>query len=292
MKALLIKIHYYLFGIQCRVLKLFFKDYAFFSLTAKTFIISPTIRQLRAADRDLTKRSIKRYGEIFLKLGVDNGLILDIGGNLGYTAIGFRLAIENPNIDIYSFEPYQPNFKFLKKNTLKHNIMFFPFGLGSGSKIMDIGLPDYTYGLKSRDDRSNTGRVSLIGIDNSISEQSSLKAHIVHGDKLLKTMLMSDKVVFIKIDVEGFELDVLNGLSDSIKESMPIIQMEANPITMEMSNTDISSFRAFAISHDYSIYLLSKKGELCYFDIDDILPERVCELFFCHKELNILEMNR
>ena len=45
------------------------------------------------------------------------------------------------------------------------------------------------------------------------------------------------------IDVEGFELDVLDGLSDSIKASRPFIYMEANPTTMQMSNIGISRFR-------------------------------------------------
>jgi len=287
MKGIIIKIYYFLFDIQCKILKLFFKDYAFFSLTAKKFIISPTIRQLRAADRDLMGRNIRKYENVFSKLGisnVNNGLILDIGGNLGYTAIAFRLAMRNPNIDIYSFEPYPPNHAFFKKNTHKHNIMLFPFGLGSENKIMDIGLPDYTYDIADEDDRSNTGRISLIGIDNSISEQVSLKAHVVHGDKLFKTMFMSDKVTFIKIDVEGFELEVLNGLSNTIKESMPIIQMEANPITMDMCNIGISSFREFAKSHHYFLYILNK-GELTYLNVNDKLPDAVCELFFCPEKI-------
>jgi hypothetical protein len=65
MKDILIKIYYFLFDIQCRVLKLLFKNYAFFSLSAKKFIISPTIRQLRAANRDLMRRNIKKYENIF-----------------------------------------------------------------------------------------------------------------------------------------------------------------------------------------------------------------------------------
>ena len=213
-------------------------------------------------------------------------MILDIGGNLGYTAIGFSLALQNANIDIYSFEPYPPNHRFFKKNTLKHNVTLMPFGLGDESKVMDIGLPDYTYDILGRDDRANTGRVSLVGIEKSLSDNSSHKAYIVHGDQLLKTMYMDDKVLFIKIDVEGFEIDVLKGLSETIKTSMPFIQMEANPVTMEMSNEGLSSFRDFAIAHGYCIYLFNK-GELMYLDANDFLPEGVCEILFCPAEFRV-----
>lgn len=287
MKSTLIKIYYFLFDIQCKILKLIFKDYAFFSLTARKFIISPTIRQLRAADRDLMRRNIRKYENLFLKLGVSNGLILDIGGNLGYTAIAFRLAIRNSNTEIYSFEPYPPNHTFFKKNTLKHNIVLFPIGLGDKKKIMDIGLPDYTYSFKSKDNRSNTGRVSLIGIKNAISEKVSLKANIAHGDTLLKTMFMSSKVVFIKIDVEGFELEVLRGLSNTIKESMPIIQVEANPITMEMSNNSILNFRHFAKSHNYLIYKFYNNNFILLNSYDTLPKNNVSELFLCHKSMDI-----
>jgi len=287
MKSILIKIYYFVFDIQCIFFKFFFKEYAFFSFTAKNFIFSPTIKQLRAADRDLMRKNIRRYTKVFKKLGIsnnnDNGLVLDIGGNLGYTSIAFRLALKDSNMDIYSFEPYTPNHTFFKKNTLKHNIFLFPFGLGNVNKVMDIGLPDYTFEIKNKDDRSNTGRVSLIGINNTISNQTALKANIVHGDKFLKIMFMSNKVKFIKIDVEGFELEVLSGLYNTINESMPFIQIEANPTTMEICNTNISSFREFAKVHNYSIYLLNK-GVLNFFHDDDQLPNSVCELFFCPKK--------
>ena len=284
MKSVLIRIYYFVFDIQCIFFKLFFKEYAFFSFTAKNFIFSPTIRQLRAADRDLMRKNIRRYKKVFKELGISNhnGLVLDIGGNLGYTSIAFRLALKNSNMDIYSFEPYTPNHTFFKKNTIKHNISLFPFGLGNENKVMDIGLPDYTSSIKDKDDRSNTGRVSLIGINNTISNQTSLKANIVHGDKLLKTMFMSNKVKFIKIDVEGFELEVLSGLYNTINESMPFIQLEANPTTMETSNTNISNFREFSKLHNYSIYILNK-GVLNLIQDVDQLPNSVCELFFCPK---------
>lgn len=45
MKCSQIKIFNFLFDIRCKILKLFFKDYAFFSLTPRKFIISQFSRR-------------------------------------------------------------------------------------------------------------------------------------------------------------------------------------------------------------------------------------------------------
>ena len=69
---------------------------------------------------------------------------------------------------------------------------------------MVIRLPDYTCDIEDKDDRANNGRVSRVKINKTISEESSHKAHIVHGGHLRNTIHQCDKVMFIKIDVEGF----------------------------------------------------------------------------------------
>ncbi|MDC1470207.1 FkbM family methyltransferase [Gammaproteobacteria bacterium] len=280
------------FDIQYKILKLIYGDYAFYSLTAKQLILSPTLRQTQAAVRDLSKKTINKYKDLFLKLGLSeskNKLILDVGGNLGYTSIAFRLALKEDSIDIYTFEPYPPSHDFIRKNIFRKNIVLFPFGLGDKNKIVDIGLPDYTYSISNQDDRSNTGRVSMVGIDNSINDDLSQKAYVVHADEMLKSIYMNQNVAFIKIDVEGFELDVLKGLSDTIKESRPFIQMEANPVTMKMSNTDMTTFKEFAETHDYSIYIWNiwGDGKLIPYDNNELMPKKVCELMFCPKDFII-----
>ena len=286
MKKIILKIYYFFFSLECKFLKFLLSDYAFFSITAKKFIFSPTISQLKAADRDLLPRNIEKYKLLFKRLGIlkkNNGVILDIGGNIGYTAISFREAIARKDIDIYSFEPYPPNFYFIKKNIKKHDIKLFPFGLGDSNKTMNIGFPIYTQKIKNKDNKNNTGRVGLVGLDSkSKSKESLFKATIRHGDEFIKSMVKSSHISFIKIDVEGYEINVLRGLIETIKLSNPIIQMEANLLTMKITNTSVHDVFHFANEVDYSCYLFNKR-KLELLKINVPLPSKVNEIILCPK---------
>ena len=286
MKKIILKIYYLFFTLQCKFLKFFFSDYAFFSITAKKFIISPTIAQLKAADRDLFPRNIRKYKLLFKRLGVSknkNSIILDIGGNIGYSAIAFRKSIQEKSIDIYSFEPYPPNLFYIKKNITKHNIKLFTFGLGNSNKTMDIGFPFYTEEISNKDNKRNTGRVSFVGLDTDRGDKDScLKAMIRNGDEFIQGMEKLRKISFIKIDVEGFELQVLKGLTNTINISKPIIQMEANPVTMKIANITVFDVISFAKEVDYLCYLF-KKTKLELIDINTSLPSGVNELILCPK---------
>jgi FkbM family methyltransferase len=285
MKKKLISLYYFLFDLQCELLRLFFSHYAFFSYTAKKLIFSPTIRQLRAADRDLMPRNIKKYKAIFGILGVSkkNGVILDVGGNLGYSAIAFRLALQNKDIDIYSFEPYRPNVRFLSRNVRGYDIKVIPFGLGKFNQTLDIGFPDYTKNIINNDDRLNTGRISLIGINSEKQTKKTHKAKIVNGDSYLKSKINLKNILFVKIDVEGYEMEVLRGLKRTLILNRPLIQMEANTKTMSLSGTLLSDIKNFAADYNYKIYILRKKSLVMLSDKSN-LPNGVCELLFIPKE--------
>ena len=145
---------------------------------------------------------------------------------------------------------------------------------------MDIGFPSYTKNIHNKDNRKNTGRVSFVGLEEK--KGNNIKAIIKHGDEYIANMLKYNFIQFIKIDVEGFELQVMNGLVKSIKSSKPIIQMEVNPVTMQISNTNIRDIFDFAKIIKYSCYWL-KKTKLVLVDIKSPMPLGVNEIILCHK---------
>jgi len=270
---------------QCRLLGLFLPYYAFFSYTAKKLIFSPTIRQLRAADRDLMRKNINIYKAIFDIFGISkkNGSILDVGGNLGYTAIAFRLALQDSNIDVYSFEPYPLNINFMRKNVSGFNIKVIPLGLGDLNQTLDIGFPNYTKNYVISDDRLNSGRVGFVGLSSESKTSKMRKAKIVNADLYLKSKKNLKNILFVKIDVEGYEMKVLRGLKKTLMTNRPLVQIEANPITLSLSSTSLSDIKNFAINCNYVIYILRKKSLVILSDKTG-LPSGVCELFFIPKE--------
>lgn len=126
---------------------------------------------------------------------------VDVGANIGLTTLLLDQIISGGKI--FSFEPHPKTFSQLERNTIhnktgRNEIELFQFGLGSSNQE-----------LKFRDiDRYNTGNSILT--EGSLAEQ--VQATItVPVRKLDDFEEIVGDVHLIKIDVEGFELDVLKG---------------------------------------------------------------------------------
>jgi FkbM family methyltransferase len=259
MKKLILFLYYLHFDLICRLWSVFYEKYSYFSFRSMRFITSPTLAQLRAANRDIGYRNINKYKKLFKRFDLftkPNQVLLDIGGNIGYTAIAFNKA-SSQKARIYTFEPSKQNIKYLKKNINGLSIHLCEVGLGLKNQSMYIGYPDYVKKIKNLDNRNNTGRLSLLGLS---KKANNSKVKIVNGDNFLKKNQI-DNIKFIKIDVEGYEFQVMNGLIDTIKRDKPLIQLEYNKVTSKYVDNSYMNYIDFCLKHNYKVYLF-KQGNL------------------------------
>lgn len=148
--------------------------------------------------------------DIVMKLGEGAESMWDIGAFMGLDSL---LASEvNPDLEIAAFEPDPGNFMLMKKNlalngTLSANIKAFPYGLGPCS-----GHFDFYFDEK----RPMSG--SLKPVDGFRKQTVDVFA----GDLLIVDKGMN-KPDLIKIDVEGYEGEVLSGFTELLKESPTLI---------------------------------------------------------------------
>jgi FkbM family methyltransferase len=156
-----------------------------------------------------------------------NSVFWDVGANVGLYSVIFSKL--NPNWKIYSFEPnYKVHDKFFKNvhfNSCR-NINLEPFALGSskGSSTLVV----------------NSIRPGTSKIDFNPKPFASYETiATITGDELFLTGKIQAPD-FIKIDVEGYELDVLNGLNLTISSFKPVLSIEVasivwkNRITFEL----------------------------------------------------------
>ena len=141
--------------------------------------------------------------------------ILDIGSNKGQ----FILLVENlfKNKIIFSFEPIK---EILEKQKeffkYKNNIFFFNIALGEKSKKK-------IFYITNRKDSSSFLKFNKNNIKNSnynINEERAVEI------KALDEVIQFDKLVtpiLLKIDVQGYELNVLKGCSNLLKKTTYII---------------------------------------------------------------------
>lgn len=149
----------------------------------------------------------KKRRDFYLQFLNSGDIYYDVGANYGN-----RIEpIINDNIKIVAFEP-QP--KCIKRLTKKFgdNITLIPKGLGPKKDVMTMFLARaHTISTFSKDfikATQESGRFSKYKWDKEIE---------VEIDTLDSIILEHGKPSFIKIDVEGFEYDVLKGLSSPIK---------------------------------------------------------------------------
>ena len=168
------------------------------------------------------------YGIKLLINNKKNDSIVDVGGNLGISAMGFRkLGFINK---IYLFEPNKYLFKnFIKKKLVKNykNIHAFNFALGEKNEIKNFYYPYYKNSCLhyfcsfNKNYIKNSLRITFKKKKFKIINKP---ISIVKFDE----MNINYKIKLIKIDVEGYDFEVLKGMKKNIKKNKPIILVEFN----------------------------------------------------------------
>jgi FkbM family methyltransferase len=160
---------------------------------------------------------IKEYYERAILSDNPPKSFLDIGANYGTHSLLFSAC----GIPTYSVEP-NPNCKpfyddFLKLNQLKGN--WFPIALGEMEGKGNLVFPSKETWLGSFN----------LSIQNGLEKYSDLSTQEVDIktlDNLVKTRgIMLD---LVKMDTEGFEIQVLKGALKNLNKNSPVILFESN----------------------------------------------------------------
>ncbi len=174
--------------------------------------------------RDVDLESHFAY-DTFIKEG---DKIFDVGGNVGTHSIYFAKKFKN--VTIYAFEPLPENAKYFRNIiSINHfgNIHLFEKALGA-----ETGKVFF--------DKSNNNHQGHIS-----QEQSDLLVSII----TLDDFITENKVYpsFIKIDVEGYEADVLSGFQKMIDQINPCILIELHNQQQSKKVADFLRLRSYRI---------------------------------------------
>lgn len=155
--------------------------------------------------------------------------IVDVGANVGAYSVLFHNIF--PEAKIISIEPSSYNMPYLK-----HNCKSIPdneilqLALGDVRGKADIAMPSEKQRVLNNDyPESHTGCLSLHGETDYLRET----VDVVPLDELD----IQRPVGFIKIDTEGYEIQVLMGARNIIREDKPIMLIEGNENNLKMAGT-------------------------------------------------------
>lgn len=148
---------------------------------------------------------------------------LDIGANIGNHSIYFSKFFK----EVHSFEPNPFTFELLSLNSKwSCNVLAYNFGLGDEKgEFTMIEQPNNMGGASLRRDHQEAGKGVSVAIERLDGLQSKF------GD-----------IKFMKIDVEGFEANVLRGAESTINKYQPVIVLEQQHSEFSGNTSESISF--------------------------------------------------
>ncbi len=176
-------------------------------------------------------------------------ICFDVGANVGAVALALAKYV-GPSGKVYAFEPGPPNQQRLRNNfTLNPTLL-------SRIELLECGVADKPGELWWAEERGNPGNALL-------SDKGTHRIQVITLDAFLSKRQLNH-VDFVKIDVEGMELQVMRGAAEVFHTFHPALYFETLPryvnsakgaMFAEIQNLLVGEF-------GYNLYRLSNAGQL------------------------------
>ena len=173
------------------------------------------------------------------KFKKNNGIMIDVGANMGI----YSLLLNDNFKKFILFEPIRETAKICEINMKLNSIDYELYNIALGNEKGEI-----KFQFKGNFD--STAKIER--------KEGNYKVRIDKLDDIIDKKLYKD-IKFMKIDVEGFELEVLKGAENIIRESsIELIQFE------RLKTTPIEPLLKFFKDRKWQIFTLDSKGNLSY----------------------------
>ena len=180
---------------------------------------------------------------------------VDIGANIGQHSM-YAAKIVGKGGNVYAFEPIPSLYEQIK-DSARHNafekiVHVYNYALGEKEKVEKFFIS------------KNVGGSSLVNDDDT---QEIISVHVKNGDKELAAIKNIDVV---KIDVEGYEYEVLQGIKQTLNTHRPKIFIEFSG----------NFYYTQGKGHGAKILKLLRDLEYELFDIEDNLTKITDDILF------------
>jgi FkbM family methyltransferase len=176
----------------------------------------------------------------------DGCVVLDIGSNAGVISVPIASQIRARGGLVYAFEVQKKLFQALCGTAVLNdldNLTALNCGIGSEESKLKIPVIDYR-------ESWDYGILSLVDQE-KIAEQEYDTVNILPID-----YFEFDRVDFIKMDIEGMELEALKGGRDTIEKYRPVMFIEYWSI-------DSSQLKFYFLDLNYTLYRWSAADVVC-----------------------------
>ncbi len=188
---------------------------------------------------------------------IDEGdVVLDIGANFGHHSVVFSKIVGEQGL-VVAFEPQSVMFQLLNANVVLNGLR--------NAKLINCALGDTNGSISlfpiNYDDKVNFG---ALGVDTELQDDNKLgeSVPIFRLDNKIDELIANyNRLDFIKIDVQTYELYVLLGAQETLKKYRPTLFLEISPLWMEKTGYDYRLIYGLLNDLGYSIQH-PQEGEL------------------------------
>jgi FkbM family methyltransferase len=190
-------------------------------------------------------QALLKYGEyseleltFLLSLLQFPGLVVEVGANMGALTIPLAAELALQGREMLVFEPQPVIFQQLCANLALNglmNVKAMPYACGNANGAVQFAVPDYRSLGNFGSTEMRTGTVEA-------ARKETVQC--VRLDDLLG----SAEVGVMKIDVEGFELGVLQGCTGILDRSKPVLYVENDRVEQS------AELVQWLMDHDYRLW--------------------------------------
>jgi FkbM family methyltransferase len=177
----------------------------------------------------------------------------DIGANIGLYSLTFSRQFSD--LSIHAFEPDPRNSAQLAANLLlnsaTHRIHTYSLGISSSSGLQAFYMHRSTNTGRSK---LNTGNTPINADDNA-----TINISTVTIDSIVNT---SNSSLCFKIDVEGHELSVIDGMQRTLSNNQCVLQIEIKPENYSDATLRLSKLGYNEIRRIDDDYFFIREGNL------------------------------
>jgi FkbM family methyltransferase len=189
-----------------------------------------------------------------LKLIHSGMIVLDVGANQGYYTLMLS-RIVGPSGMVFAFEPAQKEFEKLKRNVLEN-------------KLVNVSCENTAIGSQEArvDFFEGPSSMGSYGSLRPLAEEVTMKTRKSSVEMTTLDDFVAGKALqnvhFIKIDVEGGELDVLRGAHHTLEKFKPIIMCEIADVRTKQWGYSAAEIYDFLAVRGYNWFRADQRGFL------------------------------
>jgi len=194
---------------------------------------------------------------------------LDVGGNIGYYTLLESNIVGNDG-KVIAIEPSPPNFKHLKKNlSIQDTKNVDAYNFAAGDVDGEVNFLVY---------RESNGSFTIPDGETTNLPGELIKVPAKRMDTFLNEINI-EHVDFVRMDVEGYEHHIIEGMKNIIKNSKPMFQIEVHVTLLGKEGTkrflkefqDYGYEAKYYVPRDIDLPIIGTMKDVKYYTINTLV---------------------